>query len=52
MTVSSDREAVFPVDEYVRDELYPGYRQSFGSQPFVAGPVRPFSLLTLDGIVQ
>ncbi len=34
---------VFPVDEFVRDELYPGYKQSFGSQPFVAGPVRPFS---------
>jgi phosphohistidine swiveling domain-containing protein len=35
---------VFPVDEFVREELYPGYRQAFGSQPFVAGPVRPFSL--------
>jgi pyruvate,water dikinase len=34
---------VFPVDEFVKDELYPGYKQSFGSQPFVAGPVRPFS---------
>jgi pyruvate,water dikinase len=34
---------VFPVDEFVREELYPGYRQAFGSQPFVAGPVRPFS---------
>ncbi len=32
-----------PVDDYVRDELYPGYKQAFGSQPFVAGPVRPFS---------
>jgi pyruvate,water dikinase len=28
----------------VKEELYPGYRQAFGSQPFVAGPVRPFSL--------
>jgi phosphohistidine swiveling domain-containing protein len=35
---------VFPVDEFVKDELYPGYKQSFGSQPFVAGAVRPFSL--------
>jgi pyruvate,water dikinase len=32
------------VDEFVKEELYPGYRQAFGSQPFVAGPVRPFSL--------
>jgi phosphohistidine swiveling domain-containing protein len=32
-----------PVDDFVRDELYPGYTQEFGSQPFVAGPVRPFS---------
>ncbi|MGH3245962.1 MAG: PEP-utilizing enzyme [Trebonia sp.] len=38
-----DSPRVFPVDEFVRDELYPGYRQAFGSQPFVAGPVRPFS---------
>jgi pyruvate,water dikinase len=35
---------VFPVDEFVKEDLYPGYRQAFGSQPFVAGPVRPFSL--------
>jgi phosphohistidine swiveling domain-containing protein len=35
---------LFPVDEFVREELYPGYKQVFGSQPFVAGPVRPFSL--------
>jgi pyruvate,water dikinase len=35
---------LFPVDEFVREELYPGYKQAFGSQPFVAGPVRPFSL--------
>ncbi|HVT67101.1 MAG TPA: PEP-utilizing enzyme [Trebonia sp.] len=43
--MSGDREAavVFPVDEFVKDELYPGYKQAFGSQPFVAGPVRPFS---------
>lgn len=34
---------IVPVDDFVRDELYPGYMQSFGSQPFVAGPVRPFS---------
>jgi phosphohistidine swiveling domain-containing protein len=34
---------VVPVDDFVRDELYPGYKQDFGSQPFVAGPVRPFS---------
>jgi pyruvate, water dikinase len=41
--VPADSPRVFPVDEFVRDELYPGYRQAFGSQPFVAGPVRPFS---------
>ena len=34
---------IIPVDDFVRDELYPGYIQSFGTQPFVAGPVRPFS---------
>lgn len=39
-----DAPHVFPVDEFVREELYPGYKQAFGSQPFVAGPVRPFSL--------
>ena len=39
----ADSPRVFPVDEFVREELYPGYRQAFGSQPFVAGPVRPFS---------
>lgn len=33
---------VFPVDDFVRDELYPGYRQAFGTQPYVADPVRPF----------
>jgi phosphohistidine swiveling domain-containing protein len=41
--VSGDSPRVFPVDEFVREELYPGYKQAFGSQPFVAGPVRPFS---------
>jgi phosphohistidine swiveling domain-containing protein len=41
--VPGDPPRVFPVDEFVREELYPGYRQAFGSQPFVAGPVRPFS---------
>jgi pyruvate, water dikinase len=34
---------VFPVDDFVRDELYPGYKQAFGTQPYVADPVRPFS---------
>jgi pyruvate,water dikinase len=34
---------IVPVDDFVRDELYPGYTQGFGTQPFVAGPVRPFS---------
>jgi len=37
-----DKPRVVPVDDFVRDELYPGYQQPFGSQPFVAGPVRPF----------
>ena len=41
--MSADPPRVFPVDDFVREELYPGYRQAFGSQPFVAGPVRPFS---------
>jgi phosphohistidine swiveling domain-containing protein len=41
--VSGDSPRVFPVDDFVKDELYPGYKQAFGSQPFVAGPVRPFS---------
>jgi phosphohistidine swiveling domain-containing protein len=41
--VSADPPRVFPVDDFVREDLYPGYRQAFGSQPFVAGPVRPFS---------
>jgi pyruvate,water dikinase len=42
--VPADSQRVFPVDDFVKEELYPGYRQAFGSQPFVAGPVRPFSL--------
>lgn len=33
---------VIPVDDFVRDELYPGYPQTFGTQPFVAEPLRPF----------
>jgi phosphohistidine swiveling domain-containing protein len=41
--VSADPPRVFSVDDFVKEELYPGYRQAFGSQPFVAGPVRPFS---------
>lgn len=41
--MSGDSPRVFPVDEFVREELYPGYKQAFASQPFVAGPVRPFS---------
>jgi phosphohistidine swiveling domain-containing protein len=40
---SVDKARVVPVDDFVKDELYPGYKQAFGSQPFVAGPVRPFS---------
>jgi len=43
MDVSADSPRVFPVDDFVKEELYPGYKQAFGSQPFVAGPVRPFS---------
>ena len=43
MPAPTDKPRVFPVDEFVREELYPGYKQAFGSQPFVAGPVRPFS---------
>ncbi|TVZ01192.1 PEP-utilizing protein mobile subunit [Trebonia kvetii] len=40
----ADSQRIFPVDDFVKEGLYPGYRQAFGSQPFVAGPVRPFSL--------
>ena len=43
MAAPTDKPRVVPVDDFVRDELYPGYVQAFGSQPFVAGPVRPFS---------
>lgn len=42
--MAADSQRIFPVDDFVKEELYPGYRQPFGSQPFVAGPVRPFSL--------
>jgi phosphohistidine swiveling domain-containing protein len=41
--VQEDAPRVVPVDDFVKDELYPGYKQPFGGQPFVAGPVRPFS---------
>ena len=40
---AAEKARVVPVDDFVREELYPGYKQAFGSQPFVAGPVRPFS---------
>jgi phosphohistidine swiveling domain-containing protein len=40
---AGNNSRVVPVDDFVREELYPGYKQAFGSQPFVAGPVRPFS---------
>jgi phosphohistidine swiveling domain-containing protein len=43
LAVGAAEEArVVPVDDFVKEELYPGYKQEFGSQPFVAGPVRPF----------
>jgi phosphohistidine swiveling domain-containing protein len=41
--VTKEKATIVPVDEFVRDELYPGYVPSFGSQPFVAEPVRPFT---------
>jgi len=44
----TEQPRVFPVDEFVREELYPGYKQAFGSQPFVAGPVRPFAVADND----
>lgn len=43
MPFEEDAPRIVPVDDFVRDELYPGYKQPFGGQPFVAGPVRPFS---------
>jgi pyruvate,water dikinase len=43
IVASQEKPKIIPVDDFVRDELYPGYKQAFGSQPFVAGPVRPFS---------
>jgi pyruvate,water dikinase len=36
-------QTVVPVDEWVREELYPGYKPAFGEWPFVAEPVRPFT---------
>jgi hypothetical protein len=39
---AQEKPNVIPVDDSVR-ELYPGYTQAFGTQPFVAGPLRPFS---------
>jgi phosphohistidine swiveling domain-containing protein len=48
MPAQTDKPRVFPVDEFVREELYPGYKQAFGSQPFVAGPVRPFAVADND----
>jgi pyruvate,water dikinase len=41
--LSAARAVVVPVDQFVTDELYPGYRQEFGSTPFVLEPLRPFS---------
>ncbi len=38
-----EKPKVIPVDDFIRAELYPGYAQAFGTQPFAAGPVRPFS---------
>ena len=38
------KATIFPVDDFVRDELYPGYQQAFGTQPFVTDPVRPFAV--------
>ena len=38
-----EKPKVIPVDNFVRDELYPGYTQAFGTQPFAVGPVGPFS---------
>jgi pyruvate,water dikinase len=34
---------IIPVDDYVSEELYPGYKPAFGGDPFVAEPLRPFS---------
>ena len=34
---------VIPVDDYITEEMYPGYAPAFGSQPFVFEPVRPFT---------
>jgi phosphohistidine swiveling domain-containing protein len=40
---AAEMARVVPVDDFVKEDLYPGYKQEFGSQPFIAGPVRPFS---------
>jgi phosphohistidine swiveling domain-containing protein len=40
--MAAETTTVVPVDEFVREELYPGYTPAFGTQPFVAEPVRPF----------
>jgi hypothetical protein len=35
---AQEKPKVIPVDDFVRAELYPGYTQAFGTQPFVARP--------------
>ena len=38
---AQEKPKVIPVDNFVRDELYPDYTQAFGTQPFAVGPVGP-----------
>jgi len=37
---AQEKPKVIPVDNFVRDEQYPGYTQAFGTQPFVTSPVQ------------
>lgn len=37
MTAQEKPKAIRAGD-FIRDELYPGYAQAFGTQPFAAGP--------------
>jgi pyruvate,water dikinase len=42
MSVAAQATLV-PVDEFITEELYPGYQQTFESNPFVIEPLKTFS---------
>jgi len=35
---AQEKPKVISVDDFIRGELYPGYTQAFGTQPFVPAP--------------